>query len=299
MRLFLRFLKCEIFKIFHSGSFYIVTGLLILAVIVDGLMGWRTYDMNLQASLRDFTLRSDGTFDSFPWLQIYTLYNSWIGGRGNEAIPQAFLYTIPIFAVIPYTSSYLSEEKRGYVRTMTSLLGKPAYYIGKHISVFFSGFVTVAIPLLVSFAFTACLIPAYTPDVTCALYYQISGVSLFRELYYTHPLLTAFLNMFLLSVFGGAWATVSYVTSFFVKNKFAALFAPYLVLLLIIASLDRIFTYRVMAYDSYLETSIFNYLGLTSNTKNQNLYVLLGEICALIFVPFFITLVKGRKADVY
>ncbi len=289
-----RYLKGELYRLFHSVQFLVVISLLVLLVLIDGVMAWAMYAQNLQQTLRECTVRPDGTFGSYPWLQIYTLYNSWIGGRVNQTIPQVFLYTMPVYTVIPYAWSYLSEERSGYARIMVTRLGKVPYFMGKYCAVFLSGFLTVTIPMLISFGFTACLIPAYQPDINFSLYYQIGLTSLMRDLYYTYPTLTAFLNMLEIGIFAGAWATIPYVLSFFVKNKFVALFSPYLVLLFAIASAERALVYR-----SYLETSILDYIWLTSASGTQSLWIFLGEMLVLLFVPLFITLAKGEKADVF
>lgn len=289
-----RYLKGELYRLFHSVQFLVVLSLLVLLVLIDGIMAWVMYAQNLRLTLQECTVRSDGSFGSYPWLQIYTLYNSWIGGRVNQTIPQVFLYTMPVYTVIPYSWSYLSEERSGYARTMVTYLGKVPYFIGKYCAIFLSGFLTVIIPMLISFGFTACLVPAYQPDVNFSLYYQIASTSLMRDLYYTYPTLTAFLNMLEIGVFAGAWATIPYVVSFFVKNKFVAMFSPYLVLLFVITSAERALVFR-----SYLETSILDYIWLTSPSMTQNLWVFLGEMLALTFVPLLITLAKGEKADVY
>ena len=291
---FFRFLGNEVYRLFHTAQFLAVLALLGLLALIDGILAWRLYAQNLEQTLAECTLRGDGTFANYPWLQIYTLYNSWIGGRVNQAIPQVFLYTLPIYAVIPYSWSYLSEEKSGYARTMVTRLGRLGYFGGKYISVFLSGFLTVAIPMAFSLLFTACLVPAYRPDVNFALYYQISSTHLMCPLYYTHPLLTAFLNILEIGVFAGAWATVPYVVSFFVKNRFVALFSPYLVLLFLIATAERALVYR-----SYLETSIFDYLWLTSASGTQSLPIFLGEMGAFLMLPLLLVGMKGGRADVF
>lgn len=77
--------------------------------------------------------------------------------------------------MIPYSWSYLSERKNGYDRSMVTHLGKKTYFWGKYLSAFISGFITVLIPMLLSFVFVCCLIPAYKTDVDFDLYYQIRG----------------------------------------------------------------------------------------------------------------------------
>lgn len=294
MEYYFRFLKNEIYRILHGKVFLVLLGILLIFVALDGVCAWSVYRKNLEQTLEQIPLSEDGTFSEYPWLQIYTLYNSWLGGRVNQLIPQMFLYALPVFSVIPYAVSYLSEEKSGYTRTMVSKVGKSAYFIGKYISVFLSGFFISVFPLLFSLMITACLVPAYKPDVNFGLYYQIISYNLLNNLYFTKPMLTVFIVILRIGIFSGAWATITYVLTFFVKNQFISMFCPYLVLLFIIASLDRALVYR-----SYLETSILDYIWLTSPTSLQNLWVFLGEMLALLLIPFFIVLAKGRTTDVF
>lgn len=202
--------------------------------------------------------------------------------------------TMPVFVVIPYSWSYLAEEKNGYDRIMASQLGKASYFLGKYVSTFLSGALTVLLPMLFSFLLASCLVPAYRPDINFALYYQVSATKLLGNLYYAHPLCTAFLNMLMIGIFAGAWATIPLALSFFEKNKFVVLFAPYLVLLYIIASLQKASVYR-----SFTETSVLNYIWMTSSSSNQSIVVYTIMTVSLILLPLAIVLERGKNADVY
>lgn len=105
------FLQNELYNLFHSKSFLFVLLILLLIVTADDILAYKSYKDNLQLTLTTVDLQADGTFAEYPFLQIYTLYNSWIGGRANETLPMVFFYTMPVFVVIPYSWSYLAEEK--------------------------------------------------------------------------------------------------------------------------------------------------------------------------------------------
>ena len=229
------FLQNELYNLFHSKSFLFVLLILLLIVTADDILAYKSYKDNLQLTLTTVDLQADGTFAEYPFLQIYTLYNSWIGGRANETLPMVFFYTMPVFVVIPYSWSYLAEEKNGYDRIMASQLGKASYF-----------------------------------------------------------LCTAFLNMLMIGIFAGAWATIPFALSFFEKNKFVVLFAPYLVLLYIIASLQKASVYR-----SFTETSVLNYIWMTSSSSNQSIVVYTIMMVSLILLPLVVVLERGKNADVY
>ena len=288
------FLQNELYNLFHSKSFLFVLLILLLIVTADDILAYKSYKDNLQLTLTTVDLQADGTFAEYPFLQIYTLYNSWIGGRANETLPMVFFYTMPVFVVIPYSWSYLAEEKNGYDCIMASQLGKASYFLGKYVSTFLSGALTVLLPMLFSFLLASCLVPAYRPDINFALYYQVSATKLLGNLYYAHPLCTAFLNMLMIGIFAGAWATIPLALSFFEKNKFVVLFAPYLVLLYTIASLQKASVYR-----SFTETSVLNYIWMTSSSSNQSIVVYTIMTVSLILLPLVIVLERGKNADVY
>lgn len=293
MKVFFSFINGEIYKLLRSRPFQMVVGILIALVLADGVLARQDYIDNLRDSYASIALMEDGNFSQYPFLQIYTLYNSWIGGRPNQTLPVIFFTTMPIFAVIPYSWSCLSEYKSGYLHTMAARVGRMPYFIGKYISAFLSGALAVSIPMLISLIFTACLVPAYKPDISFVLYYQVRETNLFSALYYGHPLAAALANILLASLFAGLWATVPYAVSFFVHNRLAALFAPYLVLLFATASAEQALVFR-----SYTAVSIFDYIQLPSPSGTQSPAVLAGELLALFLIPLGITIAKGVQKDV-
>ncbi len=291
----LRFLQNEIYNIIRTRAFQIVMLILMIMVIVDGILAYKMYSFDLQTTINNYETLDDGTFKEYPFLQIDTVYNSWIGGRVNQVLSMIFFYTLPLFSVIPYSWSYLSEKKIGYDRVMVTHLGKKTYFWGKYLSAFASGFITALLPMVLSFILVCCLIPAYKPDVDFDLYYQVRGnLKLLANLYYVHPLITVVLNMLQISIFAGAWATVPFVLSFYEKNKFVVMLAPYLFLMYLIASLENAFAYR-----SYTETSIIDYIWLTSPSENQHLWIYLVLMLAVIVPPIIAVLERSKNADVY
>lgn len=286
-------LRGEIYRIFHTPTFLMVLTLLLVLVFSDGCLAYREYRQNLDNVLATIPLNEDGTFQQLPFLQICTLYNSWIGGHPNSVLGFLFLYTMPIYTAIVYGWTYLSDERSGYTRILVARIGRLSYFFCKYLAVFLAGALVVLIPLLISLLFTACLIPAYKPNVDMALYYQVNSESLLGNLYYIHPLEAAFCNIGEITLFAGLWSTVPLVVSYFVKNRFIALICPYFVLLFLITSAEKALVYR-----SFLETSIFDYLQLTSASMIQSPWVLMVQMGALFVVPLVITWRKGRCPDV-
>lgn len=105
------FLQNELYNLFHSKSFLFVLLILLLIVTADDILAYKSYKDNLQLTLTTVDLQADGTFAEYPFLQIYTLYNSWIGGRANETLPMVFFYTMPVLS-LSRTAGLILRKKR-------------------------------------------------------------------------------------------------------------------------------------------------------------------------------------------
>lgn len=291
---FFNLLREEVYRIFHTPSFLFVLLFLLALVLADGCLAYAAYQQNLSSVLGTVPVGPDGLFEQLPFLETNTLYNSWIGGRPNSVLGTVFIYMIPACTAVSYSWTYRSEERSGYVRIIIARAGKNAYFFSKHLAVFFAGALVILIPMLVNLLFMACLIPAYSPNVDMAFYYQINTSALLRDFYYAHPMKALLCNVGEITLFAGLWSTVPLAISYFERNLFIALFAPYLVLLFAIACAERASVYR-----SFLDMSIFHYIQLTAAGMTQSLWVLLGELGLLLVVPLIITWGKGAFSDVF
>lgn len=88
----------------------------------------------------------------------------------------------------------------------------------------------IAIPLVINFLTVACFIPAYQPDIYYSIYYSM-GYHFLSELFYSSPLVYVIYVMALDFVFSGLIATASLTLTFFVRNRFAVVLLPFLLLL--------------------------------------------------------------------
>lgn len=105
------FLQNELYNLFHSKSFLFVLLILLLIVTADDILAYKSYKDNLQLTLTTVDLQADGTFAEYPFLQIYTLYNSWIGGRANETLPMVFFIRCR-FLSLSRTAGLILRKKR-------------------------------------------------------------------------------------------------------------------------------------------------------------------------------------------
>ena len=105
------FLQNELYNLFHSKSFLFVLLILLIIVTADDILAYKLYKDNLQLTLATVNLQVDGTFAEYPFLQIYTLYNSWIGGRANETLPMVSFIRCR-FLLLSRTVGLILRKKR-------------------------------------------------------------------------------------------------------------------------------------------------------------------------------------------
>lgn len=226
-----------------------------------------------------------------------TLYNNWLGGRNGYDICATLLYfLLPVLVVLPFSASYGAELRGGYVRNMTTRISRRTYFLAKYTATFFSGFSLFFLPLLVNFLAVACVYPAYLPDPSfmSAGLYGVEYGGAFSELFFHTPLLYAVIYLLVPSVFAGLWATVPMALAFFVRNKYVALFAPFLVLLFYTNVFELLFVFRV-----YMEASPLYFLRGAIVRNTNNFWIMAAWFAGLFAFTFGTVMIKGRRDDVF
>ena len=127
--------KIELKKMYHNKLFWLTLIGITLLLIVDAVFSIIEYNY-VKSDIRN--------------IETTSLYTCWIGGKANGIIPTLFYFLLPVFAVLPYSWSFYSEEKSGYIRSVVTRVGKTKYFLAKYISVFISGLLIILIPILVN-----------------------------------------------------------------------------------------------------------------------------------------------------
>lgn len=239
----------------------------------------------------------NGAFISNNNIAGNSLYNNWLGGRHGFDICATLLYFLmPVLAVLPFSASYGVELRGGYVRNMTTRVSRRTYFFAKYAATFFSGFSLFFLPLLVNFLAVACVYPAYLPDPSfmSAGLYGVEYGGAFSELFFRMPLLYAVIYLLVPSVFAGLWATVPMALAFFVRNKYVALFAPFLVLLFYTNVFDLLFVFRI-----YMEASPLYFLRGAGTRNTNNFWIMAAWFAGLFAFTFGTVMIKGRRDDVF
>ncbi len=140
---------------------------------------------------------------------------------------------LPLFAACPYAWSYLSERKSGYEKNMLTRTTRRRYFLAKYIAVFLSGAFVVVVPMVVNLMTVAAFVPAVSPDVQYDIYYAMPPTAMASWLFYAHPWGFVAFRLFTAALFGGLLAGSVVALSFFVRNRYAVLLIPFLVLVVI------------------------------------------------------------------
>lgn len=164
-----------------------------------------------------------------PCYEAYTLFNHWIGGEGYSLGSSLYFFVFPILIAIPYGWSFCSEKTSGYMCQMIVRTGKNRYLTAKYVATFIVGGLAMVVPLIINFMMTALFIPAIKPVPTYDTMYGVFGISMFSELYYTHPFVYVASYLLVDFMFCGALACLTMLSAQFVKYKWINCIFPFVV----------------------------------------------------------------------
>lgn len=221
-----------------------------------------------------------------------TLFNSWIGQDYTAVATTLFFTLLPILCVLPYSWSFFSERRSGYIRQIVSRSSRKTYFLSKYIATFTAGALVILIPMLLNFMLVSSFIPAISPNINYDIYYNVPSANMGAELFYSQPFFFVLMRMFTAALYAGLIATSVISLSFFVKNRFAVLLIPFLALLV----LNYFSEALVVKYG--IEISPLDFLGGTSLGIVKTSVVALFALLVFVF-SFGITLGKGVRSDVF
>ena len=236
---------------------------------------------SLSASLSGYSMN--------PELPGITLFTSWIGADHVSPAASLFYLLLPLIAALSYGWSYCSECKSGYIKNITTRTSKNNYFLSKYIAVFLSGGTVVTVPILLNIMAVSAFIPAVQPDVFYDVYYAEHPWSTLTPLFYAHPVIYMLLKIAATFIFAGLISEICICVAFVSKNKFTTTFTPFFLLLFI----------------NYLSNTIGNIPQISpiQFLHTGKVWVSLGVICfemvLLFFVTFSVTLVRGKKNDIF
>ena len=283
-----RILKTELKKAFGNKLFLVT---LAVGLVIGFVSAYQNISSYARAAA-DNAYRMEVSEVLFnPLYPMFSPYTNWIGGDYQYSMTSLFYLLLPLMASLAFGWSFCIEKKSGYIKNVVTGTKKIHYFLAKYISVFLSGGAVIAIPLIVNFLTVACFIPAYQPDIFYSIYYSMHYHFL-SELFYSAPLLYVLYVIALDFVFSGLIAAASMALTFFVKNRFAVVLLPFLLLLGIQYLQDILY--------SVFQISISPIEFLKGYTMQWVIgWVILFWIIVLFLLTFVITCFKGARDDVF
>ena len=287
-----RILRNEFRKLFRTKSFWIILALLTFITATIAFTQSTQVASYIGGINSDMPKSENGFFfeDNCPYA--YSLNNTWIGAlSGEQFFTTIFYFILPLAATLPFCFSYLDEKQSGYLRQMVLINGQTKYFVSKYIVTFCSGFLTATIPIIINLVITACYLPAFTPDPLEQLYSNQSYGIYAADIYFSKPTLFIILFTLIPGVFCGLWSVISMCLSMFVQNKYIVVIVPYLFLFFEKSFFDMLFSNRIR-----LELSPFYFMR---GSSFGNIYIVLAILLTMFIVSFCLTILKGKKDDIY
>lgn len=230
----------------------------------------------------------------FP-VEILSVFMQWMLVNGGHSQEILFFILLPLFSLLPFTWSLLSEQNSSYSAHVIARSSQGEYYGAKLIAVFLSAAVVVGIPLILNFVIDMCFAPFIMPDVREYMLFAIYKGDLWSDIFYTNPLLYCFLFTGLLTFFSGCWACFVTGLSFFIKKRSSLIFVSYLSLLVLKFVNEEIIAPRFHINEGFTPFAFMSVTAAEGLTAHLSTVVIeLSIFVAFTALVFFL----NRKRDV-
>lgn len=155
---------------------------------------------------------------------------------------------------------------------------------------------TALIPLLINIALISATLLVFQPEVNYVVYTHIGFGDLWADLYYTYPLLYLTLFVLLTALFCGLFALLSFAVSFYIHNRVALLFTPFL-LFLGLQYVENSIASQTSAWS--VETVPMSFLYTTAPLLLEDGRVIFGEAALFLLFSVGTILLRGRYDEIY
>lgn len=266
-------LKLELKRAFINRFFAIsvlIGSIISVLQTVDASLSY-AFDINLE-------------YDIYP----ISVFNSYIGLSMTSVWTYVLFMIFPLIASLPYASSYLSDVKGGYVKTIFIKTKKVYYFLAKLLAVFLSGGTVVLLPLIINLLLTALCVPAVIPDISVGTF-PIFGDSFAADLYYTHPFIYILMYDLIIFVTSGVLACTALAFSHFIKYKYVVTLSPFLLFMAIS------FISSMISQKNPLNIS--EWILPFQQYQNLSLFIVIMELLVIFCISCFIYFFKGLYND--
>lgn len=293
-----KLIKLEIKKAIFSKTFLLGVLLLTAFALISAVNGIVEYGGQNPQRLYEHCMEN-GEYLYNPDFPLFSFFNAWVGGETHSVAYTLFFIFMPVCAAIPFAWSYHNERKCKYVVNIATRISIKKYYYSKAIAVFLSGALVVFIAFLINIFVVSAFVPYYLPFVGYNLYTLVYFDTLWSDLFFSSPYLHLFLFVILNTLYGGIFALLSYVTSFYVKKYVVVLFAPFLIMLLSGYLESVIYTnlfQNGFVFIEFVPTHFLHSRSIVYQTMWWSVAVTTFVLISFISISLF---VKVRRREIY
>ncbi|MDR0691069.1 MAG: hypothetical protein LBF32_03365 [Streptococcaceae bacterium] len=130
---------------------------------------------------------------------------------------------VPIIVALPFSASFLEDREKFFLRNVLIRESRKYYFTKKYLITGLLGSLAVSLPLLTLLIVNLLFLPKGNIQHIAS---SMSGA--FSEVYNHSQLAYAWLTIANAAIFGFIYANIGLTISFFIKNKVAAITAPFL-----------------------------------------------------------------------
>mgnify|MGYP005830114569 CR=1 FL=1 len=227
--------------------------------------------------------------ESFVEARSFNVFYKWIGMNSFSFETQLLYFLLPILSSIPYSSSYLLDEKTGFIKNIYTRTTKRNYLISKFISNFMVGGMAFFLPIIINLVIVSLILPSVQPEIVDGVT-SIDYTSMWAELFYSNPYIYIFSYAVLNFLFGGLFATIGLACSVFVNRIFVLILCPFILYLFLF------FAFQLTGNPALIP---FKYLIPGQPVSGITLNIILIQFFALLIISIIVFFGGIRKREVY
>lgn len=290
-----KMLRLELKKALTNKFFLVTLAVWCVLALLSAIYMIENYGNFNPQFLDDYFLR-DGELYENPYLPLTGFYTSWIGGESLSLVYSVFYTLLPVAAALPFAWSFFTERQSGYIKNIAVRAKKLQYFVAKAAAVFLSGMLLVLIALVLNLFVVSAFLPVYQPEVNYVIYTHVNFGELWANLYYVYPFLFVILYVLLTAVYGGIFALLSLAVTFYIRNRFAVLLLPFL-LLMGLQYVESAIAIQTSAW--YMEIVPTSFLHSTAPLLMNVGWIILLEAALFLAFSLLTVLLRGKHDEIY
>lgn len=264
-----RSVKIELYKVFHNRWLWaaIIIGVAITSVnLIENIQRMEAYGYKVGDI--------GGNYRGL------SLFVHWIAIAGTSMGFRIFYFVWPILAAMPFGWSYRQERRNGVYDQMVFRNGRRNYYIAKFFTVFVSGGLAVALPVLFNLLANAMICPALLPHVNDSISMVFDG-NFLSNVYYTSPWLYSLVWCCVEFFWGGSVACLCFLVGAKPHLQVIVVLLPFVSLV----ALDVLCAFMLNYRQCNLTLSPLNLAAASSANQNPE-WLIIAEICMMTMISF-------------